>query len=459
MDALLRHEEEKPDSQKEKNEVLAELVEVRLKAADAEEIEEISKEMLAAPHEAPATLDESIENALPAAIFVANDRKQQASKKRSKKRNRNKRKMRREQEMTVRELVVKILKWGMDSGLSIAEIARHLYMSACTLGDWLKDFADGRPLAKEVGRKPEIADKKLRRELITLFGTMGPGVGIPTLQQYFPNTPRAELERLKEHYKYAYIKEGRMLIHALKWLKPGTVWAMDFTKFPTPLEGGMQFGLAVRDLSSRCCLELLVTDAEDSKTVIDLLSFLFALFGAPLVIKSDNGPPFASHETKNFLTRCGVFLLLSPPYTPSYNGAIESGFFPIKNFSLLEAARNDRPSAWTMDDVFSAKCRFNAVVRPDDPFGRTPQEIFNGRLGVTDQMRERFRECYLDLQKNACLELGYLLDYDDLSLQQQAEVDRIAIVKALVDQGHLEFRRRRITPVFSRRKCAGIVGG
>ena len=262
-----------------------------------------------------------------------------------------------------------------------------------------------------------------------------------------------------EHYKYAYIKNGRMLIHALKWLKPGTVWAMDFTKFPTPLEGGMQFGLAVRDLSSRCCLELLVTDAEDSKTVIDLLSFLFALFGAPLVIKSDNGPPFASHETKNFLTRCGVFLLLSPPYTPSYNGAIESGFFPIKNFSLLEAARNDRPSAWTMDDVFSAKCRFNAVVRPDDPFGRTPQEIFNGRLGVTDQMRERFRECYLDLQKNACLELGYLLDYDDLSLQQQAEVDRIAIVKALVDQGHLEFRRRRITPVFSRRKCAGIVGG
>jgi len=164
-------------------------------------------------------------------------------------------------------------------------------------------------------------------------------------------------------------------------------------------------------------------------------------------------------KTVEFLKEAGVLVLLSPPHTPRYNGAIECGFFPIKNFAYLEAARNDRPAAMCMDDVFAGKCRFNAVVRPDDPLGRTPQEIFDGRLGVSDTMREEFQACYRRHEKDARLEQGFLLDKDDLSIQDQAKVDRVAIVKALLEQDLLLFRRRRITPAYSKRIYAEIVGG
>jgi hypothetical protein len=426
---------------------------------DAAEAARIAQEALPARHEAPATLDEHIDNALPSAIFVATDRKRQESKKSRGKRNGLRRKARREEEMTVRDLAVRILKWGMEQGLSIAEVARRLFLSPCTLGDWKASFADGRPEAKDVGRKPELADKQLRRELITIFGMMGPDVGIPTLQREFPELSRDELERLKAHYKDAYIKNGKLVIRALKWLKPGTVWAMDFTELPSVVEGGLKYGLGIRDLSSRCCLELLLTDVADSKTVIDLLTLLFSLHGAPLVIKADNGSAFACKDVVEFLKGAGVLLLLSPPHTPRYNGAIECGHYPIKNFGYLEAARNDRPAAMCMDDFFAGKCRYNAAVRPDDPLGRTPQEIFDGRLRVSDCMRGRFLECYRRHQDDARLELGFLLDKDDLSIQEQAKIDRIAIVKALLEQDFLLFRRRRITPAFSKRKYAEIVGG
>jgi hypothetical protein len=153
-----------------------------------------------------------------------------------------------------------------------------------------------------------------------------------------------------------------------------------------------------------------------------------------------------------------MFCREPPPHAPRYNGAIECGFFPIKNFGYLEAARNDRPAAWSQDDIFAAKCRYNAAVRPDDLLGRTPQEIFDGRFRVSDWMRERFLECYRRYEKDARFEQGFF-DGVLLSIQEQAKVDRVAIVKALLEQDFLLFRRRRITPAFSKRKYAEIVGG
>ncbi|MCU0723040.1 MAG: transposase, partial [Planctomycetes bacterium] len=246
LEARLHPPEAKSDDPVEKAKILTELLEEGLRAANAAEQERIAQEALPAPHADPATLDEHIDNALPSAIFVATDRKRQESRKSRKKRNGLRRRARREEEMDVRELAMRILQWGMEEGLSISEVARRLFLSPCTLGGWKKAFSKGRPEAKDVGRKPELADKELRRELITIFGMMGPDVGIPTLQEEFPELSRGELERLKAHYKDAYIKNGRLMIYALRWRKPGTVWAMDFTDLPSVVEGGLRYGLAIR---------------------------------------------------------------------------------------------------------------------------------------------------------------------------------------------------------------------
>ena len=56
---------------------------------------------------------------------------------------------------------------------------------------------------------------------------------------------------------------------------------------------------------------------------IQELRRLFAAYGLPLQLVSDNGPQFTSSEFTSFLKRNGVKHIRSAPYHPSSNGAAE----------------------------------------------------------------------------------------------------------------------------------------
>ena len=51
---------------------------------------------------------------------------------------------------------------------------------------------------------------------------------------------------------------------------------------------------------------------------------MFATHGIPITIVSDNGPPFASVEFKQFMDANGMNHRRVPPYHPSSNGAAEN---------------------------------------------------------------------------------------------------------------------------------------
>jgi hypothetical protein len=81
------------------------------------------------------------------------------------------------------------------------------------------------------------------------------------------------------------------LLHVLHWQQPGAVWALDYARPPALLAEGFADLPAVRDLASGLqLLWLPVPQATAAHTVAAVLP-VFLLYGAPLVVKMDNGSP------------------------------------------------------------------------------------------------------------------------------------------------------------------------
>lgn len=69
-----------------------------------------------------------------------------------------------------------------------------------------------------------------------------------------------------------------------------------------------------------------------SYAVIEELRKLFAQFGLPVELVSDNGPQFASEEFARFTSCNGVRHVLVPAYHSATNGAAERAVRVIKKF-------------------------------------------------------------------------------------------------------------------------------
>ena len=170
----------------------------------------------------------------------------------------------------------------------------------------------------------------------------------------------------------------------------------------------------------------------------------FREYGAPLVLKSDNGSAFTAEEVEGFLEARDVSHLLSPPRLPSYNGACEAGIGSLKTRAHHESARNDRPGEWTSDDVEAARLMANETSRPGGFHAPTPNDQWRIRMLLSPKERERFRASLEMLREETRKEFGCLPGIDPVS-GTRAAIDRRAITRALVAHGILKLRGRRIT--------------
>jgi transposase InsO family protein len=355
----------------------------------------------------------------------------------------------------VRKGAVASAVWAARMGVSQGEIARRLGMREQTLSDWAKAWGKDRMQIKALGRKAERMDRETRETLIAIFQLMGPGVGVPLLQMIFPDVARRELEEMVARVRRIWSKKGWALIHVLRWTQAGFVWAMDFTDPPTPVDGIYPRILVVRDLGSGEMLLSLPAENMKGRTVRDALMSLFLRYGFPLVIKSDNGSGFIEDETRAFLEERKVWLLLSPPHLPKYNGAIEAGIGGLKTRAHHESSRNDRPGEWTCDDVEGARLQANQMARPFGLIGPTPDDVWQYRSIPTDDERSTLADRVRRYQNETCAEQGYLPGAP-LTREQQNSIDRVAISRALIELGYLVIRRRRIPLPFWRAKLKDI---
>jgi len=239
----------------------------------------------------------------------------------------------------------------------------------------------------------------------------------------------------------------------LHWQRPGAVWALDFAEAPHAIDGIYPYLLAVRDLASGRQLLWQPVRAQTTAVVLAELRLLFALHGAPLVLKTDNGSAFIAGELRWYLHSCGVFPLFSPPHTPSYNGAIEASIGSLKTRTERQSLHAGRPGHWISDDTEAARLEANTTARPRRLKGQTPEQVWEARSPLTNEERTRFAATVETLRREERTERGLPPD-ETLKRCQHAAVDRIALRRALVAHDLLLFRRRRVPATIKRPKTA-----
>ncbi|MDI4635889.1 IS3 family transposase [Pelomonas sp. V22] len=105
--------------------------------------------------------------------------------------------------------------------------------------------------------------------------------------------------------------------------KANMVWAYDFV-FDTTASGQQIKCLTVVDEFTRECLAIDVAGSIRSRRVIEVLSRLVSLHGAPLFMRSDNGPEFVSLAILEWIAASGIATVLNEPGKPWQNGTDES---------------------------------------------------------------------------------------------------------------------------------------
>ena len=220
---------------------------------------------------------------------------------------------------------------------------------------------------------------------------------------------------------------------------------MDFNDPPQPIDGIFKHVFKLRDLGSGNSLAWLPTYNELAHGVCQTLEVLFRCYGAPRVVKADNGSAFRSGEFQDLLEKWGVEFLMSPPCYPEYNGSAEAGIGTLKTYAHHEAARNDRLGEWTCDDVEAARLRANELSRPHGLRGPTPNELWDNRDPITPTERSAFRKLVKNRNDENLAEL-WKEKGEEPNLSEKATARRRAVAWALAESNILSIRRRRISP-------------
>ena len=152
------------------------------------------------------------------------------------------------------------------------------------------------------------------------------------------------------------------------WEQPGQPWKRIHVDFAGPFEGSMW--LIVVDAHTKWP-EVIAMKTTTANKTIAILRSLFARYGIPQQIVSDNGPQFTSEEYRQFCECNGIRRTLVAPYHPSSNGEAERFVQTFKS-----AIRRAQPK-----DLSKALAQFLLHYRTTShrATGRSPAEMMFGR--------------------------------------------------------------------------------
>lgn len=150
------------------------------------------------------------------------------------------------------------------------------------------------------------------------------------------------------------------------------VWAYDFI-FDACANGQQLKCLTVVDEYTRECLAIEVAGSIRSHRVIEVLSRLISVHGAPRYLRCDNGPEFVSHAILEWIVGSGIKTAHIDPGKPWQNGADESFNGKFRDECLSMEWFRSREEAKAIIEIW--RRHYNAV-RPHSSLGyQTPNEF------------------------------------------------------------------------------------
>ena len=158
------------------------------------------------------------------------------------------------------------------------------------------------------------------------------------------------------------------------------LWAYDFV-FDACANGQQLKCLTVVDEYTRECLAIDVAGSIRSGRVIEVLSKLVSVHGAPRYLRSDNGPEFVSRAVLRWLHSANIDTAAIDPGKPWQNGLNESFNGKFRDECLSMEWFKNRIDAKIVIEGY--RCHYNEV-RPHSSLGQlTPME-FKTTLSLTD---------------------------------------------------------------------------
>ena len=127
--------------------------------------------------------------------------------------------------------------------------------------------------------------------------------------------------------------------------------------------------LTVLDEYTRQCLEIKVGRRARAHDVLEVLADLFARYGPPQHLRSDNGPEFTAHLIRQWLARLGVQTLYIEPGSPWENGYNESFNGKLRDEFLNGEIFYTLPDAAVLVEQWR---RMYNTVRPHSAYGGLP---------------------------------------------------------------------------------------
>lgn len=151
---------------------------------------------------------------------------------------------------------------------------------------------------------------------------------------------------------------------------PMDIVQIDFLYIP---ECGSQEFLVIKDTYSRYfwCLEMKSTNMKATNAALEKV---FAIWGHPRIIISDNGPPFQSEHFSKYWHDKGIEHRMTVPYCPEMNGMVEN-----KNQGILRAIRAAKAEGKSWKTALSEYCDMYNHVTPHSTTNVTPFELLAGR--------------------------------------------------------------------------------
>ena len=219
-----------------------------------------------------------------------------------------------------------------------------------------------------------VIPQKLREQILQELHVAHPGMvrmkEIARSYVWWPNLDQEIEQTVKQCTSCQQTKNRPAVAPLMPWIWPGSPWQRIHIDFAE--KDGRNF-LVVVDAHSKWP-EVIMMNSTTTRATITVLRDLFAKYGLPLQVVSDNGPQFRSSEFQDFLKKNGIKEVKVSAYQPSSNGAAERMVQSVKKSLSSSSKNNEHDVQQNLDNfLLTYRSTKHATV------GCSPAQLFLGR--------------------------------------------------------------------------------